>query len=275
MKTLLVTTEFNITDDAEDQIQLASSLPQELSKKNIDVRVIIPVNAKELALLEETKNIGSVRVPGSQARLEIHQLLSKQTSSIIYLVRVPEIDNASSNRKITNDMMVFSRAVTAVALGRTSQEWIPDLVHCIGWKTALIPSLLSKEWNRPASIFTIDHMNKQGRLGSLPLKQSHEPDLSALFDEEILDELYFYKTGTVFSDMTTISVEIYGWLHYSEEDKPLCDLLNNSVDRLELISFQSARSQRHETSTVDQYTRCYQTALDNPVHLGGLSACSA
>jgi starch synthase len=50
---------------------------------------------------------------------------------------------------------LFSRAIVAVAIGRTNLDWGPDVLRCNGWQTALAHALLAPEPRQPVVVYTI------------------------------------------------------------------------------------------------------------------------
>lgn len=276
MKTLFVATDILIHEDSPDGIRLTNSLPQELSKKNIDVRVVVPISSKNLRSLTQAECICSVMAPGNYSKIKIHQLFSTQLSSFIYLVEIPNKGGRISQMELsTTELMLFARAATAIALGHVTHDWIPDLIHCIGWKTVPTLALLSEDWNRPASIFSIDHLSTKNNLDLDSVSCPGFSNIASLVDDVTQDALYFFKAGALLSDMTTISTELYGWIHYSKANESLSDLLDNSVARLELINNQFATSETLGGATISQYLSCYETALNHPAAFGEKLAHSA
>ncbi|MEI8208136.1 MAG: glycogen synthase GlgA, partial [Methylococcales bacterium] len=102
---------------------------------------------------------------------------------------------------------LFCRIVVEVAMDRVHQDWKPDIVHCNDWQTGLVPALLSLEYDRPSTVFTIHNMAYQGLFPAssavslnLPGQLWHSGGL------EFHDHLSFIKGGLVYADyITTVS----------------------------------------------------------------------
>ena len=102
----------------------------------------------------------------------------------------------------------FSRAVLEVA-----REWMPDIIHCHDWQTALIPVYLKtlcrqdSHLARAASVFTIHNIGYQGLFWhyDLPLTNLGWELFTPQF-LEFYGKLNFLKGGIVFADaVTTVS----------------------------------------------------------------------
>jgi starch synthase len=103
---------------------------------------------------------------------------------------------------------MFCRAAVAVALGRTTLGWRPDLVHANDWHTGLVPALLSYSGEAaPKTVFTIHNLAFQGNFSLAAFTGLGLPP-EALSAEgiEFYDRVSFMKAGLRFGDrLTTVS----------------------------------------------------------------------
>lgn len=85
-------------------------------------------------------------------------------------------------------------------------EWMPDVLHCHDWHSALVPALLSSAWphqatgQRPATVLTIHNIGYQGVFAGSLRKAVGLPATSPVTD------LNFLREGIVAADaLTTVS----------------------------------------------------------------------
>lgn len=101
----------------------------------------------------------------------------------------------------------FARVLEAIALDRVGLGWRPDLVHCHDWQTGLVPALLSREPQRPATVFTVHNQSYLGRFDRAQFTALGLPE--AWWHPEALEfygDFSFLKAGLVFADrLTTVS----------------------------------------------------------------------
>ena len=102
---------------------------------------------------------------------------------------------------------LFCKVATEIAMDRTHLEWKPDIVHCNDWQSGLVPSLLSLEDDRPATVFTIHNLAYQGLFPAEKYQNLNLP--KQLWTPESLEfygMLSLIKGGLVYADhITTVS----------------------------------------------------------------------
>jgi len=97
----------------------------------------------------------------------------------------------------------FSRTVidTCLLLG-----WFPDIIHCIGWQTALVPGLAKtlypQKFKKTKFVFTITDFTDQGSFDKLDFKLSGLPK-EAKNNYRFKNAFNFYKGGIIYSDFVT------------------------------------------------------------------------
>ncbi len=130
----------------------------------------------------------------------------------------------------------FSRAAIEIA----KQVWLPDVIHCHDWQSALVPVLLRTVYAADPLlrgvpvVFTIHNMGYHGLfpreiLGRLGLPES-------LFHMEALEfygKVNFLKAGLVFADyLTTVSRKYAQEIQTSEYGHGLDGVVRKRADRL-------------------------------------------
>jgi starch synthase len=130
----------------------------------------------------------------------------------------------------------FCRATIELA----KQVWMPDLIHCHDWQTAMIPVLLRTSYgDDPAvqdlpTIFTIHNMGYHGIFPRETLERVGIP--SAIYHPggvEFFGNVNFLKGGLVFSDyLTTVSRKYAQEIQTSEFGFGLEGVVRTRADRL-------------------------------------------
>jgi starch synthase len=103
----------------------------------------------------------------------------------------------------------FSRA----AIEFCKHVWMPDVIHCHDWQSALVPVLLRTQYEKDATveglavIFTIHNMGYHGTFPRETMKKIGLPEnLFKIEAMEFYGRVNFLKGGLVFSDyLTTVS----------------------------------------------------------------------
>jgi starch synthase len=103
----------------------------------------------------------------------------------------------------------FSRA----AIEFCKHVWMPDVIHCHDWQSALVPVLLRTQYEKDATveglaaIFTIHNMGYHGTFPRETMKKIGLPENLFKIDAmEFYGRVNFLKGGLVFSDyLTTVS----------------------------------------------------------------------
>jgi starch synthase len=130
----------------------------------------------------------------------------------------------------------FSRAAIELA----KQAWMPDLVHCHDWQTAMVPVLLRSSYaddplvrDLPV-VFTIHNMGYHGIFPKEVLDRAGIP--AAVFQPagiEFFGNLNFLKGGLVYSDyLTTVSRKYAEEIQTSEFGFGLEGVIRMRADRL-------------------------------------------
>lgn len=188
------------------------SLPVALTHFEHDVRLVLPAYPQALERSIPLTTVARLRLQGLDEEVRILQ--GSLNKLPLYLVDAPGLFDRTGNPYTdasgtdwsdnAQRFALFCRAVTVMALDRAGLGWRPDLVHCNDWQTGLVPALLSDEWNRPATVFTVHNLAYQGMFDQATFSRLHLP--AKFWSPEGLEfhrRLSFIKGGLAFADWVT------------------------------------------------------------------------
>jgi starch synthase len=196
---------------------VSGSLPRALKKAKQDVRLVLPAYPAAISHAGKLALIANITLPGADTPVRLLQGKLPGTQVKLYLVDAPHhfdrpggpYSDSKGNDWPDNAarFALFCRAVCSLALNQAGLEWQPDLVHCNDWQTGLVPALLSKEPQRPATLFTIHNLAYQGLFDRKAFDSLQLPaDWWSLDKLEFHHQLSFIKGGLVYADwITTVS----------------------------------------------------------------------
>lgn len=130
----------------------------------------------------------------------------------------------------------FSRA----AIEFTKRVWLPDVIHCHDWQTALVPVLLRTQHatdpvvrNLPV-VFTIHNLGYQGLFPHAAMQKIGLPDSLFTMDAlEYFGKVNFLKGGLIFADyLTTVSRRYAKEIQTPEYGLGLEGVIRSRSDRL-------------------------------------------
>ena len=130
----------------------------------------------------------------------------------------------------------FSRA----AIECTKRVWLPDVIHCHDWQTALVPVLLRTQYgNDPAVralpvVLTIHNLAYQGVFPATVLRRIGLPDSLLTIDAlEFYGRINFLKGGLIFADcLATVSRRYAKEIQTAEYGVGLEGVIRSRADRL-------------------------------------------
>jgi starch synthase len=130
----------------------------------------------------------------------------------------------------------FSRA----AIEFTKRVWMPDVIHCHDWQTALVPVLLRTLYARDPAlkqmgvVLTIHNLGYQGLFPHSTLARIGLPETLFQVDAlEFFGKLNFLKGGLVYSDrLTTVSKKYAAEIQTREYGYGLDGVIRMRADRL-------------------------------------------
>lgn len=213
-KILFVTSEAHPLIKTGGLADVSGSLPKALAELGQDVRLIIP-NYQAINRTEDVHYKCTLRVVNHDVNILETRL--PETDVIVWLVDCPEFFGSPGNpyhdeygnawANSAERFALFCRIAVEVAMNRAYLDWKAEIVHCNDWQSGLVPALLTLEYHRPATVFTIHNMAYQGIFSSATYSSLNLPgQLWKPDGVEYYGNLSFLKSGLVYSDrITTVS----------------------------------------------------------------------
>jgi len=130
----------------------------------------------------------------------------------------------------------FARA----AIEFCKRVWMPDVIHCHDWQSALVPVLLRTQYERDESVqglpvvFTIHNMGYHGAFPHEAMKKIGLPESMFSLDAmEFYSRVNFLKGALVFADyLTTVSPKYAQEIQTPEYGHSLDGVIRKRADRL-------------------------------------------
>jgi starch synthase len=130
----------------------------------------------------------------------------------------------------------FSRA----AIECSKRVWLPDVIHCHDWQTALVPVLLRTQYAKDPAVrslpvvLTIHNLAYQGVFPATVLRRIGLPDSLLTIDAlEFYGRVNFLKGGLIFADyLATVSRRYAKEIQTAEYGVGLEGVIRSRVDRL-------------------------------------------
>lgn len=223
---------------------VAGSLSVALQVRGCDVRLLLPAYQHVLDQVTSIDPVAEIFVAEHDTHVRLLETTLPGTDVIVWLIDHPASylrpgdpyhdangepwpDNAAR-------FALLSRVATMIALGNTTLNWEPDIVHCHDWQTALAPALISLAEVRPVTVFTIHNLAYQGLFDAGTMQELHLPD--KLWSPEGLEfygQLSFVKGGIMYADhITTVSPTYAREIQTPEFGCGLENALSLRADRL-------------------------------------------
>lgn len=226
MKILLAASEVHPFAKTGGLADVAGALPIELAYLGHDVRIVLPlyssINKEKFNLQLSLDNI-IVKIGYKVFLTSVYESKLPGTDIPVYFIDNPMLfgrqglysENGFDYADNHIRYAFFCKAVLWMAKGL---GWIPDVIHCNDWQTALIPIYLkfagdvclNEDLKQIKTVYTIHNLAYQGRFHRL---QGEEIELNwELFNSgqlEYFGEVNLMKGGIVFSDYVTTVSERY------------------------------------------------------------------
>lgn len=225
MKILFVSAEVYPYAKVGGLADVAGSLPKALAKFGHDIRVVMPKykkiedKARDLTVIDDTLeiNMGSIGI----LEAKINKSIMNQNVPIYFIennqyfyrdqiYRTKEGDYPDNPYRFT----FFSRAILKML---EKLEWLPDIIHCNDYHTALVPVLLKTEfkdnslYKKITTIFTIHNLSYQGIFSKVVLdKVGLDKSLYSIDKMEYWGKINFMKGGIMFSEKINTVSPTYG-----------------------------------------------------------------
>ncbi|MGR9052561.1 MAG: glycogen synthase GlgA [Gammaproteobacteria bacterium] len=211
---LFVTSEAHPLIKTGGLADVSGSLPKALVESGHDVRIIIP-NYQALKRPAEVHYKCTLRANNHD--INILETRLPDSKVVVWLVDCPELYGTPGNpyhdeygnawANSAERFALFCRIAVEIAMNRAYLGWKPEIVHCNDWQTGLVPALLTLEYHRPATVFTIHNMAYQGIFPSETYKALSLPgQLWNPNGAEYYGNFSFLKSGLAYVDrITTVS----------------------------------------------------------------------
>ncbi|NQW28975.1 MAG: glycogen synthase [Ignavibacteria bacterium] len=181
-------------------------------KRLIDIP--IPVGKEDSLATVKSSSINNPRV----------KVQSYITTNVNYLDANKGVlaDNTTGKEFADNDerFIFFNRTVleTCVLLG-----WFPDIIHCVGWQTALVPAYIrtmyANEFKKTKIVMTISDFTEQGVFSLKSLAKTGLP-AAGMNAAKYKNKMNFLRAGMAFADgLTTLSPGYAAELNADKEYK--------------------------------------------------------
>ena len=192
---------------------VAEGLPAALSRRGLDVRVVLPAYRGWRDTVGVVRELATVRV--LERSFVVHE--ARDAHRTLWLLDCPELfdrpgtpyENEHGQAWPDNGIRfgLFARAVARLATEAAATGFAPDVVHANDWHTGLVMPWLREHAPRPAGVFTIHNLAYQG---VFPAAEARALQLPAswwhLDGVEYHGELSHLKAGIAYADaVTTVS----------------------------------------------------------------------
>ncbi len=217
MRVLFVSSEIHPLMKTGGLADVSASLPRALHSLGHQVTLLMPAYRDALAAATPlgVRLIATRVISGRQVRLL--QTRVPRSRNRLWLLDCPALfdrpgnpyQDAQGNDHADNAerFALLCRCAAELAEDRFGIGWIPEVVHCNDWQSALVPLLLYARRPRPALVFTIHNLAYQGLFPAEALQQLELP--ARYWHPEALEfhgMLSFIKAGIVFADrVNTVS----------------------------------------------------------------------
>lgn len=193
--------------------EVCGSLPKSLARLGCDVRLVLPAHAAVTAAL-----------PGLALRATLAVPLYAETCRVLSLALAPNLElwlidspalfdrpggpyAGPDGRDFADNAYRYAFFCHAVAALVASDPWRADVVHAHDWPTALLPALLTRQPERPRTVFTIHNLAFRGLCPRAEFDHLRlPPDWWHYERLEFHGQCALLKGGLVFADrVTTVS----------------------------------------------------------------------
>lgn len=197
---------------------VAFSLPKELRKQEVDVRVMIPKDFNlpmELQLKEKVLYETHFKMGWRQVYLGISELIHEGVH--YYFIDNEQYFKRGNLYGYDDDYERFSYYSQAVLEAIRYLDFKPEIIHVNDWHTAMIPLLIKRKFNEDEllkdikTIFTIHNLKYQGIFHPQILEDLFGMGLDCYYDGSITykDRINFMKAGINYADQVTTVSKTY------------------------------------------------------------------
>lgn len=225
MKALYVTSEIFPLNKTGGLGDVSAFLPPALKNAGVDIRIFIPGFPEVLDGVNQLKPVLELENIFTIKKATVFKGYLKKTGLPVYVLKAPEFFTRFGNPYIDSSghewgdnylrFALFSYIGAAFSTGITSDNFIPDVIHCNDWHTGLLPAYLKmfkedkdfKDKINTAAIYTIHNLMYQGVYDADYFKDLAFPEKYLSPDGiEFYGNISFMKSGIYFADkITTVS----------------------------------------------------------------------
>ena len=224
---------------------VGGALPRALRRQGTDARLLLPaypglIHASRAAPVGRPFQT----LPGVET-VQLFQGTLPGTEVPVYLANCPTLFNRDGGPYVDANGVdwpdnalrfgLLSRVAALFGTGEVPVDWVPDILHCNDWQTALAPAYLAfAAGTRTRSVLSIHNMAFQGVFPKTLLPRLKLPWSSFTLDGlEFYDQISFLKAGIVYAEhITTVSPTYAREIQTAEFAFGLQGLLNARKDHL-------------------------------------------
>ncbi len=195
---------------------VAGSLPKELRKLDVDIKVFTPKYEKflnpELELVKKTELDVEVLINGKLRKGEVFKSNLPNSNVEVFLVANPFYFGRGKIYTDDEDegerFVFFQKAVAEIF---RKMNWLPDLIHANDWQSALMPYYVREkdpDLNFTASVLTLHNVGYQGIFPKefLDIAEVERRLFFPMGPAEFYGKFNFLKMGVYFADkLSTVS----------------------------------------------------------------------
>ena len=223
---------------------VAGSLPLALAHLGHDVRLILPAYRSVLSKLKQFETVAKITLDGLPGTVDILQAAFGDSPVKLWLVHYGPAFDRDGNPYVDDQgedwpdnpsrFALFGRIIARLGQGSAGVDWVPTIVHCNDWQTALAPALLAMQHPRPATVFTIHNLAYQGVFSYQAFHALGLPaQLWSPVSMEYFGNFSFIKGGLIYADMVnTVSPTYAKEIQTPQYGYGLDGLLRHRGDRL-------------------------------------------
>lgn len=213
LKVLLVASECSPLAKSGGLGDVIGSLPKELKKNGVDVRVVIPkYSSIKNELIKDIENVSNFDVSLGNRKIGCSIFL-KDDDVKIYLIENHTFFSRDEMYGYNDDYLRFSFFTKACLAMLPNIDFKPDVINFNDWQSALGPIFLRDQfadftfYNQMKSVFTIHNIQYQGIFSKDILEDIGLNYGYGSFEKlEFYDNINFMKGGILYADkVTTVS----------------------------------------------------------------------
>lgn len=195
---------------------VAKSLPRNLYKQGVDVRVILPYyKALKLHKLQK-KEIKKFKIiyDGKNEKVTIYQIHFLDENIPVYIIKNEKWLDVPSM-----DTFAFYNLCVYEILKHNHLAWVPEIIHCHDHHTGLIPLLIKHNNLKFKTLLTIHNLNHQGKssIGVIKRMGLDHSNCRVIQWETKKKQINFLLEGIIHADLVNAVSPTYAKEIFTEE----------------------------------------------------------